>query len=317
MKRWPLVAVPALCLGAAVYVGTTSRRDTAKKVPPKPLVESLAQKSANDLRSYIEKNKASSNPATQDSVSSAHIRLAYADAKVGHWKVARGKLLAVTQDYKGTGAMGADYGTIPDQAAYQAAVCLVAEHKDKQAAAEFRSFLANRPESTLVTACYRRLVRLNHGKSDPADEMLLQQAIKKQEATIRFETTVCGPKTIAYLLPKLRPHLSKIPNYKEIAKLCGTSDKGTTITQMRKGLSEIGVPSFGYCLNRRDIASAHLPAIWLERDHYVALLHVNQNKATIFDTRSKAESMVDLPSIDDPDFRVNLILFTQPSLQGR
>ena len=69
--------------------------------------------------------------------------------------------------------MRADFGGVPDQAAYQAAVCLVGDGKPKEAEAEFVRFLRERPLSPLCHAAYGRLKRLLRGSFESALESQL------------------------------------------------------------------------------------------------------------------------------------------------
>jgi ABC-type bacteriocin/lantibiotic exporter with double-glycine peptidase domain len=164
-----------------------------------------------------------------------------------------------------------------------------------------------------VHAAYRRLARLNGGEATPAQDALLQAAVAKQEKRIRLETSVCGPKTIEYLLTRLgRP----AKGYKDIAKLCGTTDAGTTIEGLRKGLRALGVDSYAYKLNRRDLEGAPMPAILLEGDHFVALLKIEGGQALVYDSRYRAEREIGLPGLDDPDFFAAAILFSEPELKS-
>ena len=259
------------------------------------------------METLIEANKTNLDKTVQDRVGEARIRLGYEAAKRKNWDGARATFQLAEREYKGTGAMSSDFGGVPDQAAYQAAVCLVPEGKKAEAEAEFVRFLKDRPLSPLTHAAFKRLERLNGGKPKPEWEALLQSDITQEEARIRFETSVCGPKTIAYLLPLLG---KPAKDYKAIAKLCGTADSGTTVVGMRKGLSALGIPSLAYKLNRRDLAKAPLPAILLDQGHYVALTKVDGEQETVFDTRFGSETVIKLPPIDDPDFSVTAILFT-------
>lgn len=279
-------------------------RDALSVVPRNRLQE-------DSLRAQIARSAQSKDLKVQDRVGHARLVLGYSESK-RDMQAARTTFLRAAREYRGTGAMGADWGGIPDQAAYQAAVCLIVQGKKEEARREFVCFLKDRKYSPLAHAAYRRLVRLNGGDTTPEYEALLQRAVSAQEARIRFETSVCGPKTIEYLLPQLGRSRT---DYKTLAKLCGTTDKGTTLEGMRKGLKATGVESYAYRLNRKDLASAPLPAILLESDHYVALLRVEGDRADYYDSRYKSERTSKLPPLDNPDFTANLILFSKPELK--
>lgn len=295
----------------------TTRPNVGRLHAPEKSV--IATNKPSELRSVIEKNKASKDPKVQDLVSGAKLRLAYHAAKQGDFAQARQQFLETAKTYRGTGVMGADYGGLSDQAAYQAAVCLVAEKRFKEAEAEFIQFMKSRPESPLVHACFKRLVRLNGGEPKPEYEALLQSAVTSQEKKIAFESSVCGPKTIEYLLktyPELGQRVGRTPDYKELAKLCGTTSDGTTVEGMRKGLEQLGLEVFAYKLNRQDLTGAKLPAILLEGDHYVALLQLTPQAMRVYDPRTRQIRDIKIPPLDNPDFFVNLLLFTNPELKS-
>jgi len=269
-----------------------------------------------EYTAFVEKHKSDKDAQVQDEVGSAEIHLGYLAAQKGDFEASRKEFLQATK-IQGTGAMNADFGGVPDQAAYQAIVCLVAEHKEDEAKKQFRSFIKERPLSPLVTAAFRRLRRLNDNQIDPADEALLQSATSKQEKHIRFETSVCGPKTIEYLLSRnlIKATKAHTPtDYKTLAKLCGTRDSGTTLDGLRTGLKALGIESFGAQLNRRDFAKIPGPAIYLDGDHYLALLAVHSSSMTVYDSRYGSEMTMPLPPIDDHNFAATVLTFSLPDL---
>lgn len=101
-------------------------------------------------------------------------------------------------------------------------------------------------------------------------------------------------------------------DYRRIAKLCGTTDAGTTVEGMRKGLKSLGRESWAARLNRRDLAKASLPAVLFEGDHYVVLESVEGESATVWDPRFGATRPWRLPPGDDPDFSATVILLAKP-----
>jgi hypothetical protein len=267
------------------------------------------------LGEFIRKNEESADPKVVDEVGAARLRLGYAAARHGNFGEARGQFLAAA-DRTGTEASHPDFGSIADQGRYQAAVCLVAEGRSEEARVEFERFLQERPLSPLVFAAHRRLSMLNGGKGSEAQDRLLQLAVEQQEASYRFETSVCGPKVIEYLLSqKLLPQPKQADvDYRTIAKLCGTNDEGTTIDGMRSGLAALGIQSFAFRLNRRDFAQVPTPAILLREDHYVALIRFDEDRALIYDPRFRRTSAVELPPASASSFYADVITFQVPHL---
>jgi ABC-type bacteriocin/lantibiotic exporter with double-glycine peptidase domain len=152
---------------------------------------------------------------------------------------------------------------------------------------------------------------MDNGKPDKEAERLVQADVAAQEKRIRFEESVCGPKALAYLLPRLgKPAL----DYRELAKLCGTTDAGTSIDGMRKALKALGVPTFAFRLNRVDLARAPLPAIYLHFEHFVVIERIGRDFAEGYDAVAGHSLKIQLPSPDDRDFLADVILFSPPSL---
>jgi hypothetical protein len=287
-----------------------------------------------DLRRFVEVHKSDSDAKVQDLVGHARIELAYSAASRKDWKGARSILLTAAREYKGTNAMSGDFGGVPDQARYQAAACLMASGKKDQARAELLKFMHEDKLSPLCHAAYRRLVMLNGNKSTPELENLLQSDVAAQEQHVRFETSVCGPKCIEWVVRSVgrwagttsgnqnsktenqKPYRpTDPPTYAAIAALCGTTDKGTTIAGMRKGLKALGYQTCAYSLNAKDLARAPLPAILLIGDHFVVLERLSGGKATIYDPRFDREDELSLPK--DESFAVSAILLKPLDLDER
>jgi hypothetical protein len=305
VKRTPLLvlAISAVAAGIWLAVPKSAPKPVAEKPPVTPL-------DAPSLKKFVKENAQKKDPKMQERVGQARLHLAYNEAKTGDFKAARAVFKETVRQYKGTGAMRADFGGVPDQAAYQAAVCLVADGKAKEAEAEFVRFIKERPLSPLVHAAHGRLVRLNGGESKREWDETLQSAVTAQERHIRFETSVCGPKAIERWLPLLgKPKRG----YKELAKLCGTTDAGTSLEGMRKGLRACGVETYGVEVNRADFNVLPVPFLLLEGDHYVLVTKVEPFRATVYDPRYNAEQRRNLPKLDAPDFSATVLTTTVPA----
>lgn len=236
--------------------------------------------------------------------------LAYASAKRGDWTQARQGFERAAIAAKDVPAMDPGFGTLSDQAAYQALVCLSHERPKPEAVVAFRRFIKERPESPLVHTAHRRLGKLRGGTAEPSDDALLQTAVTKQEARARFETSVCGPKAISEML---RRTSRDDPGYKALAKLCGTTDRGTTIAGMRRGLKALGITSTGAELNRLDFARAPLPLLVLEQDHYVLVVARSDDAMRVYDPRLGSETERRLPPLENRDFRAVVLTTDLPS----
>jgi len=245
----------------------------------------------------------SKSPKDQDEVAIARMRLGYIAGKEKDFGGARRHFLDAATKYRGSGASLAGYGTIPAQARYQAAVCLAAEGKQVEAKREFVLILKERPASVLIQAAHRRLSTLDDRNSSTYDD-LLQKAIQSQEKAVRFELSTCGPKAIQYLLTRIG---ARPKDYKELAKACGTTDAGTTIEGMRKGLASCGIRSEGLLLSSADFAKLEDPALWLQLDHYVVVLDVKPLEALVYDPKYSGERKISLPVDEHGTFQAAVI----------
>jgi hypothetical protein len=318
MKRsW--ILLPVLVISVAGIYLSSRNKPTLKPSPEAPLLDanrkyaSKPTEAKTEYNAYITANDNNPDPAVQDHVGDARMHLAYLQAKDNNFDTARSTFIQAKTRYKGTGRMSADFGGIPDQAAYQAAVCLVAEHKNSEAKAEFLKIMKDRPLSPVVRACYNRLLRLNGGKTTDDWDNLLQHDQTAQEAFAKREMAMCGPKVLAYLLKQGLIHATdgKTKGYEELAKLCGTTNGGTSIEGLRKGLRTLGIESYAMEVNREDFGRLQTPFILLERDHYAPVLQLYRDYFVYYDT-VYGENRTPLPLLDDTSFRATVITFQMP-----
>lgn len=265
-----------------------------------------AQKSP---KTFIAKNEFSRDVKVQTAVTRARMTDAYDLAKSKKYEEARAEFMEASFKHKGTDAMDPAFGTLTDQAAYQAIVCLDAAGKKDEAEKEFRKFMTERKLSPLIHACFRRLERI-HGKVLDEDQALLEAGIAEQEKQIRFETSVCGPKCLEKVLPMLGVSGK---DYMELAKLCGTTDKGTTLDGLKDGCGKLGLKPIGLELNNRDFSLMKKPFLWLQADHYLAVLEIKNGKIHFYDPRFSFDDWKDLPKEDDPKFRAQVLAFEVPT----
>ncbi len=287
----------------------------AKKPTPLALTKGEQRKNEERIVATFRDKK---DPSSQDLVGQAQLCLAYLDAESHDFESSRKRLLQ-TAKLKGTGQMGADFGGINDQAAYQAVVCLVAEGKKAEARTGFRKFIKDNPLSPLVYAAHKRLAKLSGMVSAPEDDQLLQVAVNLQEKNLKLEEAVCGPKTLEYMLKQGLLHASgaeHASDYHAIAKLCNTGGNGTTLEGMRLGLKALGIQCYGVDLNRQDVDKLKLPAILLDGDHYYAALERHDRSLVLFDTFLKAKRTLKLPAQDDAEFRMTFITFSAPNFDS-
>ncbi len=316
--------------GVGWFVLSRPHTTTRHAVPPaKDLRLVEAQKSPKE---FIAKNESSKDVKVQTLVTRARMTMAYDAANKKDYSTARAEFIEASYKHKGTDAMNPDFGTLSDQAAYQAIVCLENEglnqgdgkgdrigkkldpknltRSQQEAQKEYRKFMAERPLSPLIHACARRLERLNGDALSPEDQLRLENGIATQEKQIAFETSVCGPKSLEKILPLLgKDGMS----YKELAKVCRTDDKGTSLEHLKQGCESLGLKPIGLDLNAKDFNAMRRPFIWLQADHYVAILEIKDGKAHLYDPRFRADDWCPLPKNDDAKFHATVLAFETPN----
>lgn len=304
-----LIAAGVIAISTVVVISqkrhqplVTSGSESVAKIP----IESVEQPAK-----FIEQNAKSSDTKVQTHVTRARMTLAYDAAAKKDFKAAQVAFVQASKQHKGTDAMHPEFGTLTDQAKYQAIVCIEADGKKDEAVAEYRKFMEERQHSPLVHMCHRRLERI-FGVSKTEDDQRLQAAVAEQEKKIRFERSVCGPKVLEKILPLLG---KSSQTYEQIAKLAGTSDVGTSLAGMQKACEKLGLQATGLELNAADFRKLKAPAILLTGDHYYAVLKVENGKITTYDPTYKLESEQDLPDIDNAQFRATVLAFEVPKAE--
>lgn len=323
MNRIFLVSSGLVLLGGAVWWSLGHKPRLLPKVDVSPVVAEArsSRRSVDELfgakpgeaasgyREFIASHEDSKDPQVQDEVGNARLRLGFLAARSKDYKEAHNAFKEAEHSYKGTGTMAADFGGIKDQAAYQAAVCLQASGEKDAAYKAYLSYLKDYKLSPLVHAVHRRLTDMAPDKANEYDG-LLQQAIAAQEKHIRFETSVCGPKCLAYILNKTnRSYKSNKTywSYQDLARLCGTSDNGTTIDGLKKALKACGLNGIGYEVNRSDLLRLKRPAILLVQDHYVVLTNIVGSDAIVYDPMRNGEVKFPLPKPEQTDFTMTVL----------
>jgi hypothetical protein len=311
---WFAAALTGCFVGVALWAPVQQGQPRPLTAAEKAAVERQAidtrysaKGAKKSYQAFVEKHKASPDPKVQDQVSSARLRIAHLTAREKDFKAARSEFLTAAKEHKGTASMSPEFGGMVDKALYQAAATLNAEGRKAEARAAFVKFIKDQPLSPLVHGAYKRIVAMD-GKATAEIDALLQAAMNKQAKVMRFETSVCGPKAAVHLL-KLKGLAA--PGYKALAKECGTTDSGTTLEGLKKGLAAHGVKTFGFELNRKDFARMPLPAILLAADHYVVITAVTDDCFVAYDPRYDSVGKRPLPALNDPHFTAT-VLITEP-----
>lgn len=268
-------------------------RRTADQLAASNQLESARQAYENLVEQYDK----SARPDVQEQVTAVKLRIGYLEAKQGNYAAARKTFLKAAQTFAGDEERSSIFGNLPDQAAYQAAVCLMAEGKTDLAAEELLRFIKERPRSPLVHAAYKRLLKLKCGDDLAEIDSATQAAVRMQEERMRLETAVCGPKVIEYIANQLGRGKA---HYQDIAKYAGTTEQGTTLNGMLTALRKLGFEPSAYKLIAGDLRKLPTPAILLEADHYVAVERVSESSLHVYDPRYRSRSKLSLPSTGEP-----------------
>lgn len=302
--------------GVAVVSGIVASallwRPTANAVDSLPSQEALEAVASNpkgalpQLRKEIESAKVESNVKKSDVVAAKAMRSAHAMAKAKDFGTARQAFLLVDKGYSGSGALNPDYGSVPDQARYQAIVCLVAEGKKSEAQKEFREFLKSRPTSHMAVQAFRRLVRLNGGVEDPKDIELYEKALHQQEVATKSAIAACGPKVVQRYLSEFR---GKYTPFADIQAACRQTEEGTTMLDMVRALTQYKVGGEGMQLNAPDFRRQPIPFIWLMDDHFVLVEKRNHTTLHAWDPMLNGPRDVKLPTETDSTFQASVIIF--------
>ncbi len=302
----------ALCL-----TGCTGSLNRAS-APPLAKADMLAATGNSEAAiasydAYIGEHRTSSDPVTQDRVAAARIRKGYALAKQDNFPAARTALLEAEREYRGTGKMVPDEGGAKDEAAYQAAVCLLAMNKPVEGKRALIQFIDTYPDSPKTGGAYKRLMRLSQGKERDAITAKLDAITKARTDRYFLEIAKCGPRAIAYLaqLKQL-----KVPTEDQLVQACKTDKAGSSMAGMISGLKLCGLRGNGYELNRKDFAKIPTPAIWLQGDHYYVVLKVLGNKVEVYDPLAKDEVFLTVPAIDDTAFTASVLTLTPISISA-
>lgn len=261
-----------------------------------------------ELKAFVAEEQSNPSLFVRDQVTAARIRIGYLYAKQKDYDQAREELLEAEAEYGGTGVIDPNYGSLTDQAAYQAIVCLVASGHEEAAKVEFEQFLTERKHSPLIHAVYQRLRKMGTPQEIRYYESMVQRAISEQEALIEKESVMCGPKALAYLYEHMG--LSK-EDYTSIAKSCETNNYGTSLLAMQTHMQDRGLDAKGMRIKRDDFSRIDGPAIWLLGNHYVVFLSMDGNDVKVYDPLYKGIRTETVPN----DARISSIfLLARPLL---
>ena len=101
--------------------------------------------------------------------------------------------------------------------------------------------------------------------------------------------TDCGPRALLLLCPQLGVRTS----LNTLRKQAGTTAAGTSLAGLAQAAQSVGLKARGVRLDRQALTQLSDPAVaWVDGDHYVALLSVEGQRATIHDPNQLNEEVL-------------------------
>jgi hypothetical protein len=101
----------------------------------------------------------------------------------------------------------------------------------------------------------------------------------------------CGPRALAIAAQRL----GKPANVAALRKLAGTQGDGTSLAGLEKAAKSIGLTAEAIQVDRDALSQLPTPAVaWLDGNHFVALLQVDRDSATLHDPNDSKEKEMPL-----------------------
>ena len=99
----------------------------------------------------------------------------------------------------------------------------------------------------------------------------------------------CGPRALLLLCPQFGVHT----NLASLRQMAGTTPKGTTMAGLAHAATLLGLKAKGIQVDKQALMQVSLPAIaWYDSNHYVNLLSVSEEQATIRDPNKPQEENI-------------------------
>ena len=129
--------------------------------------------------------------------------------------------------------------------------------------------------------------------------------------TATIANSDCGPRALLLVCQ----HLNTPATLAHLTQAAGTNGEGTTLAGLEKAAKAVGLQADGVQVDRDALKQLNKPAVsWLDGNHYVALLSVEGDTATIHDPNDASEKQVNVSDLLSHSGGILLTLDT--SVQG-
>ena len=129
----------------------------------------------------------------------------------------------------------------------------------------------------------------NTPKSRIAAAQPLPPLVSPARRTATTVSSDCGPRALLLVCQ----HLNTPATLVHLTQAAGTNGQGTTLAGLEKAAKTVGLQADGVQVDRDALKQLNKPAVaWLDGNHYVALLSVDGDTATIHDPNDASEKQV-------------------------
>ena len=112
--------------------------------------------------------------------------------------------------------------------------------------------------------------------------------------TATITSSDCGPRALLLVCH----HLNTPATLANLTQAAGTNGEGTTLAGLEKAAKAVGLQANGVQVDRDALKQLNKPAVaWLDGNHYVALLSVDGDLATIHDPNDASEKQVNVSDL--------------------
>lgn len=172
---------------------------------------------------------------------------------------------------------------------YRQATAAYVRHDFRGALSLINTLSAQPPirQDAAARAFVEQQARICRHALDPRVSLTAAQALPPQPALPRRAD--CGPRALLLVCHKAGVQAS-LP---QLTREAGTTAQGTTLAGLARAARAHGFRAQGVQMNPQALSELSHPALaWVEADHYVAVLSVKGDQATIYDPNQPKEETI-------------------------